>query len=333
MIVQAYSAKSAKANLEPFEYESGPLGPTDVDVRVTHCGICHSDIALIDNEWGFSSYPAIPGHEIIGTIMAVGSQVDQRQVGQRVGVGWSCGSCGRCEYCTRSKEMFCAEEKMTIFGHYGGWASSVRANWKFAIPIPEGLDSKVAGPLLCAGTTVFTPMVHYGVRSEMRTAVVGIGGLGHLAVQYLAAFGCEVTAISSTHNKDEEARKFGASHFIATNNADELAKAKGSFDYIISTVSADVNWPALIGALRPQGRLAICGIPQSDVKFNVVSILGEKSVSGARTGSPSDTADMLAFTARHGIAPMVELFPMSQVNQAVDRVRSGKARFRVVLVA
>ena len=333
MQVRGFAAKSAKGKLEPFEYEAGPLGPEEVDVCVTHCGICHSDVAMIDNDWGFSSYPLVPGHEVIGTVAAVGSGVTQLKPGQRVGVGWSCGSCGVCEWCRSGREMFCANEKATIVGHRGGFASSVRSHWKYVFPIPEGLDSASAAPLLCAGTTVFTPIAHYGVTAQMRTAVVGVGGLGHLAVQYLAAFGCEVTAISSTHNKDQEARKFGATGFIATNDADELAKAKGSFDFILSTVSADVNWPALIAALRPRGRLAICGIPQSDIKVNVTSILAEKSVSGARSGSPSDTTQMLDFSARHGIKAMIERFAMSDVNKAVDHTRGGKARYRAVLVA
>jgi len=333
MPVRAYAAKSAKGKLEPFEYEPGPLGPEDVEVRVTHCGICHSDVAMIDNDWGWSQYPLVPGHEVVGTVAAVGSQVKYLAAGQRVGVGWSSGSCGHCEWCSRGKEMFCPEEKWTIVGRHGGFASSVRCKWNYAIPIPDGLDSAGAAPLLCAGTTVFTPMVHFGVKPTMKAAVVGVGGLGHLAVQYLAAFGCDVTAISSTHGKDEEARKFGATRFIATKETDELAKAANSFDFVISTVSADVNWPAIIGTLRPHGRLAIAGLPESDLKFSVMSIIAEKSVSGARTGSPSDTAGMLAFSARHGIKAKIESFPMTELHKAVDHVRAGKARFRAVLVA
>jgi uncharacterized zinc-type alcohol dehydrogenase-like protein len=177
-------------------------------------------------------------------------------------------------------------------------------------------------------------MVHFNVSSTMRTAVIGIGGLGHLAVQYLAAFGCEVAAVSSTHDKDDQARKFGASRFIASKDDGELAKAKKSFDFILSTVSGDVNWKAIIDMLRPEGRLVICGVPDSDIGVSAFSVIPfERSVTGARTGSPSDIADMLAFTARHEIKPMIEPFAMSEVNAAVDRVRSGKARFRAVLVA
>ena len=209
-MVNAYAALSAKGRLEPFQYEPGPLGRHEVEVKPTHCGICHSDIAMIDDEWGFSTYPVVPGHEVIGHVTAVGPQVDTVQVGQRVGVGWQCGSCGRCEWCGRGLESLCAQNQPTIVHHHGGWADSVRTQAKFATPIPDGLDSADAAPLMCAGTTVFTPMVRYGVKPWMKAAVVGIGGLGHLAVQYLAAFGCEVTAISSSHDKDEATRRLGA---------------------------------------------------------------------------------------------------------------------------
>jgi uncharacterized zinc-type alcohol dehydrogenase-like protein len=331
MAVKAYAAKGPKQRLEPFEYEPGPLGPHEVDVRLTHCGICHSDLAMIDNDWGSSTYPLVPGHEVIGHVSAIGSVVEGLAVGTRVGVGWYCGSCGHCEWCYRGKESLCAQERPLIVNHHGGWGESVRAQWKFAVPIPDVLDSADAGPLLCAGATVFTPMVEFGVKPWMRTAVVGIDGLGHLAVQFLAAFGCEVMAISSTHAKDDQARKLGATRFIASRGNDELKKAASSFDFIISTIDADLPWSDLVGALRPQGRLVFVGIPTSPVQLSVFGLLAEKSISGGSCGSPSDTARMLDFAARKGIKPMTEQFAMKDVNQALDHVRAGKARFRVVL--
>ena len=334
MSAQAYAAKAAKGTLERYDYEAGALGADDVEIQVTHCGICHSDIAMIDNDWGWSQYPLVPGHEVIGIITAVGASVGGiRQVGQRVGVGWYTGSCGACEWCARGKENLCGTPRQTIVGNRGGWASSIRCQADFAVPIPDALSSENAGPLMCAGVTVFTPMVEYGVMPWMRTAVVGIGGLGHLAVQFLAKFGCEVTAISSSHDKDEDARKLGAVRFIATKGADELARAAGAFDFILSTVSADIPWGDYVAALRPQGRLVIVGLPESDIRFPIVPLLFERSVSGGAAGSPSDTARMLEFAARAGIVPRVEQFPMEDVNRAVDHVRSGKARFRAVLVA
>lgn len=333
MGVKAYAAKAAKGKLEPFEYEPGPLGPREVEVRVGHCGICHSDLAMIDNDWGFSRYPLVPGHEVIGTVAAVGSDVTTPAVGRRVGVGWHCNSCGQCEWCRRGLESFCAKDRPTIVGHHGGWAESVRCDARFAVPIPDAIESAVAGPLMCAGTTVFTPMDHFGVAPWMRTAVVGIGGLGHLAVQFLAAFGCEVTAISTSHDKDDQARALGATRFIATRGTDELKRARNSFDFILATVSSAIPWADYVAALRPQGRLVMVGIPESALEIPPLPLLAERSVSGSQAGSPSDIARMLDFVARTDVRPMVETFAMSDVNAAVDHVRSGKARFRVVLEA
>ncbi len=332
MAIKAYAVTGAKQRLEPFEYEPGPLGADEVEVRVTHCGICHSDLAMIANDWGFTTYPLVPGHEAVGHVSAIGSQVRGLTAGTRVGVGWHAGSCGHCEWCYRGKESLCAQERCLIINHHGGWGDSVRVNWKFAIPLPDALESAVAGPFMCAGATVFTPMVEFGVKPWMRTAVIGIGGLGHLAVQFLAAMGCEVTAISSTHSKDDLARKLGATHFIASRESDELKKAAGSFDFIMSTVDADLPWSDYVNALRPQGRLVFVGIPGSPVPLPVFALISEKSVSGGCCGSPSDTARMLEFAARTGVKPVTEQFAMSDVNQAVDHVRAGKARFRVVLV-
>ena len=332
MAVKAFAAKSKKGKLEPFEYEPGPLGADEVEVKVSHCGVCHSDLGMIDDDWGFSRYPLVPGHEVVGTVAAVGTGVgDRLAVGTRVGVGWQCGSCGRCEWCGAGKEHLCAKNQGTIVGHHGGWAETVRCQAKFAIPLPGGLKSEEAGPLLCAGTTVFTPIVHHGVEPWMKTAVLGVGGLGHLAVQFLAKMGCEVTAISSSHDKDEDTKKLGATGFLATKGTDELKKAAGSFDFILSTVSADVPWGDYVAALRPQGRLVICGLPESDIRFPVFPLLAERSVSGGSAGAPSDTARMLAFAARTGVKPLTEPFALADVNAAVERVRSGKVRFRAVL--
>jgi uncharacterized zinc-type alcohol dehydrogenase-like protein len=326
MPVHAYAARVAKGKLEPFEYEPGPLGADEVEIAVTHCGVCHSDIAMIDNDFGMSAYPLVPGHEVVGTVAALGPLAGaELKVGDRVGLGWQCGSCEHCEWCHTGKEHLCARNAPTIVGHHGGWADRVRCHARFAVKLPDALASEDAGPLMCAGATVFTPMTHYGVTATMKAAVVGIGGLGHLAVQFLAKMGCEVTAISHTHSKDDEAKRL-----IAT-QGDELKKAANSFDFILSTVSADIPWGDYVAALRPQGRLVICGIPEKDIHFPVFPLLAEKSVSGGMVGSPSDTAAMLAFAARTGVKPMTEQFKLTDVNAALERVRSGKVRFRAVL--
>lgn len=338
MIVTAYAAHAPKARLETFTYDAGPLGPDEVDVAVTHCGICHTDAGMVDDEWGVSNYPVVAGHEIVGIVVAVGSNVDPKrlQVGQRVGVGAISGSCMRCEWCEGGKQNVCADRDNTVNrGFRGGFASHVRAsNWRFAYPIPDAIASEHAGPLLCAGTTVFAPLLRNGVMPTDRVAVVGIGGLGHLAVQYLSKWGCEVTAISSSRDKEAEARTLGAVHFIATRDSDELKAAAGSFNFILCTVSADLPWDEYIGALRPQAKLCIVGVPNTAIAFSPFSLLpSEKVIAGGIPGSIVETTQMLAFTARHGIKPIVETFPITRINEALDHVRRGKARYRAVLVA
>jgi uncharacterized zinc-type alcohol dehydrogenase-like protein len=336
MMVRAQAALSAKGRLQPFEYDAGAIGPEQVDIRVTHCGICHTDSAAVDNDLGFSQYPLVPGHEAVGIVAAVGAEVDRLQVGQRVGVGPMCGSCMKCEWCEAGLQHLCPNVALTIFGgHHGAFATHVRVNnWQFAFALPDEIKSEHAGPLMCAGATVFTPILQYGVRPTDRVAVVGVGGLGHLAVQYLAKWGCDVTAVSSSRDKEDQARELGARHFVATRGTDELRRAARSFDFIFCTVAGDLPWDEYLAALRPQGKLCIIGIPNKPVTFGAFGLIGgEKSIVGGQTGSVGDTAEMLAFTARHGIKPIIETFPMAEADRALEHTRSGKARFRAVLVS
>jgi uncharacterized zinc-type alcohol dehydrogenase-like protein len=334
MAINAYAVKTAQGRLEPFSYEPAPLGRDEVEVAVTHCGICHSDLSMINNEWGMSQYPLVPGHEVIGTVAAKGADVADLEIGQRVGLGWQCGSCAHCEYCRTARHQLCAQEQDTIVHHHGGFADRVRATAEFVIPIPDALPSAEAAPLLCAGNTVYSPILRHHVNGNMRAAVVGIGGLGHIAVQFLAKVGCEVTAISSTHSKDDEARGFGAKSFIATKGTDELKKAANSFDFMISTVSASLPWNDYVGALRPQGVLVIVGVPDAEMPVAAFGLIGkEKSIAGGRAGSPWDLGLMLDFAARHQVKAQIEKYPFTAVNDAMDRLKSGKARYRVVLEA
>ncbi len=322
---------SPKGQLEPFTYEPGPLGKDEVEVAVTHCGICHSDMSMVDNEWGMSAYPLVPGHEVVGTVAAMGPEVRGLRIGQRVGVGWQNGSCGACEWCHNAKQHLCAKEVDTIVHHHGGFADRVRVQGVFAAPIPDGVDSVDAGPLMCAGITVYAPLLHNNVKPGMKTAVVGVGGLGHLAVQFLAKMGCDVTAISTTHDKDAEAKKLGATHFIATRGTDELDKAAGSFDFILVTATASLPWDKYLAALRPEGTICVVGVAGEGVTLPLFPmIVAEKKVVGGRASSPSDVQRMFAFAAQHGVEPMVERFAMKDINAAVERARKG-ARYRVVL--
>ncbi len=333
MGIKAYASKGPKQPLESFEYEPGPLGPHEVEVKVSHCGICHSDLAMIDNDWGFSAYPLVPGHEVVGHVSAVGSDVDGTKVGQRVGVGWHCGSCGHCEWCNRGFEALCARSgrRSCITTAAGPRRSAATRSSPCRSPTRS---SRPWPARSCApGAPCSRRWPASSVKPTMRTAVVGIGGLGHLAVQFLAAFGCEVTAISSSHSKDEEARQMGATRFIATKGTDELKKAANSFDFIICTVGAELPWGDYVAALRPQGRLVLVGVPDSELKIPPFPLLAEKSVSGGQCGGPTDTAAMLDFAARKDVRPIVEAFPMAEVNKALDHLRAGKARYRIVLEA
>lgn len=338
MQVIGYAATSPHSAIEEYFYDPGPLGSTEVDIAVTHCGVCHTDVGMIDDEFGISQYPLVAGHEVVGVVTAIGDDVDpdRLHIGQRVGVGAFAGACMNCEFCLTGRHGLCPRRDDTVMrGHRGGFASHLRAsNWHFVYPIPAAMRSEVAGPLFCAGATVFAPLLHYGVRPTDRVAVVGVGGLGHLAVQFLNKWGCEVTAISSSPDKEQQAKKFGASHFIATRGTDELAKAAGTFDFIMSTVSADLPWDEYLAALRPQGTLCVLGVPDGAFAFQPMALLpAEKSVRGGLPGAPVETAQMLAFAARHHIEPLVETFPIAEIDQALAHVRQGKAHYRAVLVA
>jgi uncharacterized zinc-type alcohol dehydrogenase-like protein len=330
--INAWAARGPNQPLEPYSYDPGPLTPDDVEIAVEACGLCRSDVSVINNEWGISSYPVIPGHEVIGKIVALGSNAKGLQIGQRVGVGWGSASCMHCAQCLNGEGNLCAENVPTIVGHFGGFADRVRAQWPWAVPLPEGLNPGDAGPLLCSGVTVFTPLKVFDVRPTDRVGVVGIGGLGHLALQFAKAWGCEVTAFTSTDSKADEARGFGAHRVINSRKADEIKKIAGGLDLLLITVNVPLDWPAMLATLRPKGRLHVVGAVLEPIPVNAFDIImSQRSVSGSPNGSPITTAQMLEFAARHKILPQTEHFPITRVNDAVKHLLDGKARYRVVL--
>ena len=287
---------------------------------------------MLNNDWGLSTFPLVPGHEVIGNIESIGEQVKHLKVGQRVGVGWFSNSCMNCEWCVGGDHNLCGSSEGVIVGRHGGFSDRVRIDATWAIPIPDGVNLESAGPLMCGGITVFNPILQFDVKPTNRVGVIGIGGLGHMALKFLDAYGCEVTAFSSNINKEEEAKKFGADHFINSSDADSLKKISGSLDFIISTVNVPLDWPAYIDALRPKGRLHIVGGVMEPIPVPVFPLLfGQKSVSASPLGSPNSMAVMLEFAARHQVEPMVETYPMDKVNDAMEKLRSGKARYRLVL--
>jgi uncharacterized zinc-type alcohol dehydrogenase-like protein len=328
----AYAATEPGGQLKPFEYDPGEMQSNDVDIKIEYCGICHSDLSMLDNEWGMSAYPFVPGHEIIGTVEAIGDQVSNLQVGQRVGVGWFSETCMSCEWCLGGDHNFCANQQGTILGRHGGFADRIRVNANWAFPLPAGIDPAVAGPLLCAGITVFNPMLQFDVKSTDRVGVIGIGGLGHLALRFLDAWGCDVTAFSSSADKEDEARGFGADHFVNSRDSEALKGIAGSLDYIICTVNASLDWPSYLNTLRPRGHLHLVGAVLEPLSIPFFSLLqGQKTISASPTGSPNTMREMLDFAARHKIEPAVESYSFDQVNEAMDKLRNGKPRYRLVL--
>ncbi|MFJ2175003.1 NAD(P)-dependent alcohol dehydrogenase [Streptomyces sp. NPDC087851] len=332
--VRAYAMEQPGGPVRVREYEPGPLGPLEVAVDVTHCGICRTDVDMLDDVHGITGYPIVAGHEAVGVLRALGSAVDGTRlaVGQRVGVGAIAGSCFACEWCLSGRQYLCPDKDRTVFrGEGGGFATQVRASdWRHVYPLPDAISPEQAGPLLCAGATVFAPLLRHGVRPTDRVAVVGVGGLGHLAIQFLAKWGCHVTAISSTPEKEADARRFGAHAFHAA--SDGLAPIADSFDFVLSTATADLPWDAYLATLRPHGTLCVVGLPHEAMSVPALSLLlGEKKLVGGIPGSPIENRQMLDFAARHDIRPEVETFPVTRMDEALAHVRNGRARYRAVL--
>lgn len=332
-MINAYAAHAPGEKLKPFTYDPGKLDRTEVEIAVEYCGICHSDISMINNDWEMSEYPLVPGHEVIGTIAAKGADVNKFEIGQRVGLGWLSRSCKACECCLSGAQHLCQNSpESTIVGRHGGFADRVRADEGWVLPLPESLPAEKAGPLFCGGITVFSPIVEMGVQPTDRVGVIGIGGLGHMAVAFLNYWGCEVTAFSSSPDKKEEALAMGADHFISSKDPEALKKAAGSMDFILSTVNVNLEWDVYLSALRPKGKLHFVGIILDDIPIQIVSLIDrQSSISGSPLGSPVVMSKMLEFAARHNILPVTEEFKFEEVNEAIAHLKAGKARYRIVL--
>jgi uncharacterized zinc-type alcohol dehydrogenase-like protein len=332
MDIAAWATPKAKTPLEPFRYTAASLGPLDVALHITHCGICHSDLHLINDDWGVSRYPLVPGHEIIGEVTYLGSAVTHLKVGQRVGVGWQRSACGECEYCRCGEDNLCESSQATCVGHHGGFAGGIVTDSRFAFPIPDALKSVEAAPLLCAGVTVFSPLRRHQVGAGVRVGVLGIGGLGHLALQFGRALGAEVIALSSSRGKEDDARRFGASGFLVSTDAAAMKRARRSLDFILCTVNVDLPWADYMALLRPYGKLCFVGVPPSPLNLSAGAFIGgQKSVVGSAIGGRAMMTEMLAFAAAHQVAACIEAMPMIEVNAAVQRVAANQARYRMVL--
>lgn len=332
MVIHAYAAQDPEAAPEPFEIEPGPLPPTHVEIAVEVCGLCHSDVHILRNHWRNTEYPVVCGHEAVGEIVALGDAVEGSSVGDRVGVGWQNGACLRCEACLNGDENLCDESRATARRQEGGFANRMRADHRFVHPIPDALSSAGAAPLLCAGATVFSPLEVYDVRPSMRVGVIGIGGLGHLAIRFAHAWGCEVTAFSTSPDKEDEARRLGADRFVVTRDESALKPLRGTLDFIVSTIHANVDFTPYVMALRPHGTLCFVGAPSEPITLHAGLLLGRsRRLAGSLIAPRARMRRMLEFAARHGIEAEVETMPMEAIGDALARLEANRARYRIVL--
>lgn len=331
-MVEVYAVFEPKGTLKPYKYEFGKLLPNEVVIDVLYCGLCHSDLNMIDNDWGISTYPLVAGHEVIGKVSELGSEVTHFTIGQNVGLGWHCDYCNNCKECNNDDHNLCKKAQGTIIDHYGGFATKVKAGFQSIVSIPDSIDLESAGPLFCAGVTVFNPLLQYNIKAGSKVGVIGIGGLGHLAIQFLNAWGCEVTAFTTSESKKQEALDLGATYVLNSSDKSEIKKAIAKFEFIISTVDVKLNWNLYLRTLKTRGRMHFVGIPLESLDIDVLTLMiGQKSISGSQVGSPSTISKMLEFASLHNIKPIIEKYNFKDINKAIERLRSGKSHYRIVL--
>lgn len=337
---RALATPAAGAPFEAVTIQRRDLRPDDVRIAIAYAGICHSDIHQVREEWGTALFPMVPGHEIAGTVTEVGEEVTAYRVGDRVGVGCMVDSCGECEMCRADHENFCTEKTVWTYNDtypdgevaMGGYSQEVVVAERFVLRIPEGLELDEAAPLLCAGVTVFTPLKRWGAGPGRSVAVVGMGGLGHMAVKIAAAMGAEVTVLSRTTSKEEDGRAFGAVEYRATADGSVFKELRGRFDLIINTVSADVPLDRFLGMLRPFGAVVNVGLPTTPQQLRIGSLIsGDKVLTGSNIGGIAGHQEMLDFCAEHGIGATVETISAGDVDAAYDRVVASDVRYRFVI--
>lgn len=331
-VISGYAAKTIGAALEQFTYKPPNLGDSDVRISVTHCGVCHTDIQAIENYYAITSFPFVPGHEIVGYVSEIGSSVTDLNIGDRVGIGWQGRSCGKCEWCLDGDTQLCMEiEKTTVMVPYGGFSTSVVADYRFVYKLPSSMPSEIAAVLMCAGLTVYSALHTYIKNSKYKVAIVGVGGLGHLAIQFAHAFGCEVTALSSTPTKKDQALNFGADYFITIDNLENIQDVSFKYDLMIFTTNVGTSLNLILTTIKKRGKLIMLGFP--DINLNSTDLVAhELTITGSLIGNPSTMKEMLLFAQKHGIKPLVEIMPMSKVNVALQKVKDNKARYRIVLI-
>lgn len=338
---KGYAAPKAKAPLAPFSFERRDPQEHDVSIEIRFCGICHSDIHQVRDEWGGSEFPMVPGHEIAGVVTQVGAKVTKYKVGDKVGVGCFVDSCRHCKQCHDGLEQYCAEGMTGTYNSHergtgrptqGGYSNRIVVDENYVLRIPDNLPLDAAAPLLCAGITLYSPLAHWKAGPGKKVAIVGLGGLGHMGVKLAHAMGAEVTVLSHSVKKVEDGKRLGADYFFATSDPSTFQKLRGKFDLIINTVSAQMDWNQYLNLLALDGTMVVVGIPEEQVPVGAFSLIGgRRSLAGSLIGGIRETQEMLDFCGKHGIVCDIEKIPMSQVNEAYERVVRSDVRYRFVI--
>ncbi len=338
--VAAYATVEATAPLAPFSIDRREPGVKDVQIEILYCGVCHSDIHQAKNEWGGSIYPMVPGHEIVGRVTAVGSEVKTFKVGDLAGVGCLVDSCRECASCKEGDEQFCTSGMIGTYNStgkdgqptYGGYSKHIVVDEAFTLHVSEKLDITAVAPLLCAGITTYSPLKRWNVRKGQQVAVIGLGGLGHMAVKIASALGAEVTVLSTSDNKESDAKRLGATHFVNTRKEGATKAIAGKFDFILNTVSAPNSYDQALGYLKTKGTMVLVGAPPEPSQIMGFSlIMGNKNLAGSLIGGIKETQEMLDFCAEHNIVSDVEIIPISKINEAYERILKSDVKYRFVI--
>ena len=338
---KGYAANSAADALGPFRFERREAGPRDVQFEILYCGVCHSDLHQVRNEWGGTTYPIVPGHEIVGRVTKVGADVTKFKAGDLAGVGCLVDSCRECDNCRKGLEQFCRNgstgtyndaDKHTGGVTYGGYSNQIVVDEDFVLKISDKLPLEGVAPLLCAGITTYSPLRHWGVGKGHKVAVVGLGGLGHMAVKLAASFGAEVTVLSTSPQKEADARALGAHHFALTKDPEQVAALAGNFHFIIDTVSAEHDYNTYLSMLDTDGVMICVGAPPTPSQIMAFSLIGgRRSLAGSLIGGLPETQEMLDYCAAHNIVSDVEVIPMHYINEAYERMLKGDVKYRFVI--
>ena len=339
--IPAYAAQKAKSEVSPFSIERRKLGPSDVNIEIDYCGVCHTDLHFVNNDWGRSMYPIVPGHEIVGRISATGEEVEKFKTGDLAAIGCMVDACGKCRSCTEGNEQYCLSGFTATYNSptkdpggltYGGYSKSIVADEKFVLRMPDTLETSATAPLLCAGITTYSPLRHWEVQKGMKVGVIGLGGLGHMGVKFSSALGAHTVMITNSPSKVEDAKLLGADEVLISSNPDQMAKEAGEFDFLLNTIPVNHSVDPYLDLLKVGGSMCVVGAIEPLDKVDAAQLkFGRKSLAGSLIGGIRQTQEMLDFCAEHSIVSEVEIIRMDQINQAFERLVRSDVKYRFVI--